>query len=129
MSLKSFLLMIKLMIMEFLKTGNIFDHPEKGVVEEFYPLLTSPAFKLEKIVSYGQITPEGQWYDQDNDEWVMLLKGSATLRFDSQRLSLQAGDFLTIPAHVRHRVEECSDDAVWLALHYDEIEKGYRESW
>jgi cupin 2 domain-containing protein len=105
--------------MEFPKVSNIFEHPVKSDTEEFYPLLSTESFKLEKIVSYGQATPEGQWYDQEQIEWVMLIKGTARLRFEPERLvTLKEGDFLTIPAHLKHRVEECSGDAVWLALHY-----------
>ncbi len=106
-------------MVEFPEIGNIYEHPQVGDAEAFYPLLTAKACRLEKIVSYGQITPEGQWYDQDEEEWVMLIKGSASIRFDSLGVMvLKAGDFLTIPAHLRHRVEACSDDAIWLALHY-----------
>jgi len=98
--------------------NNIFEHPVPGDVEESYTLLSSKAFELEKIVSYGQATPTGQWYDQDHDEWVMLVKGKAVLRFDPDGLIvLKDGDFLTISEHLKHRVEECSDDAIWLALH------------
>jgi cupin 2 domain-containing protein len=84
-------------------------------------LLQTPAFRLEQIHSHGQPTPPGDWYDQPEPEWVLLLRGQATLRFETGELvELQAGDFLLIPASVRHRVDACSDDTVWLALHYCE---------
>lgn len=82
-------------------------------------LLRHPAFTLEHIVSRGAASPDGFWYDQDRDEWVLLLRGEAGLRFESGEIvSLTAGDPLLIPAHRRHRVERTSPDAVWLALHH-----------
>lgn len=93
---------------------------DNGNGEQLFSLLSIPgALRLEKIVSYGQATAKGQWYDQHEAEWVMLAQGTAQLRFDPGGLiDLQAGDFLTIPIHLKHRVEACSDDAVWLALHF-----------
>jgi len=105
--------------MELPTVRNIYQHPESGEREEIYTLLEKDGFRLEKIVSYGQATPMDQWYDQDKDEWVLLIKGSAVIRFaPGGCMTLTEGDFLTIPAHRKHRVEQCSRDAVWLALHY-----------
>jgi cupin 2 domain-containing protein len=87
--------------------------------EQLSSLLKAPGLRLEKIVSFGHATAKGEWYDQHETEWVMLAQGSAQLCFDPGGLiDLQAGDFLTIPVHLKHRVEACSDDAVWLALHF-----------
>jgi len=59
-------------------TGNLFhDLPARLTDERFETLLATPGLKLERIVSTGQTTPEGQWYDQDRDEWVVLLRGGA----------------------------------------------------
>jgi cupin 2 domain-containing protein len=83
-------------------------------------LLDRPGARIERIVSTGQTTPPGQWYDQTGDEWVALLAGRATLRFeDGAFVELAPGDWLLIPAHVRHRVEATSADppCVWLAVH------------
>ena len=83
-------------------------------------LLDRPGARIERIVSTGQTTPPGQWYDQPGDEWVALLAGRATLRFeDGVFVELAPGDWLLIPAHVRHRVEATSADppSVWLAVH------------
>ena len=89
--------------------------------ETFVPLLQHPGFTLEHIVSRGAASPEGFWFDQDHCEWVLLLQGDAVIRYDSgEALALNAGDSLTIPARCRHRVEHCSTDAIWLALHYQE---------
>jgi cupin 2 domain-containing protein len=83
-------------------------------------LLERPGARIERIVSAGQATPPGQWYDQPGDEWVALLAGRATLLLgDGARVDLAPGDWLLIPAHVRHRVEATSADppCVWLAVH------------
>ena len=83
-------------------------------------LLDRPGARVERIVSTGQTTPPGQWYDQQGDEWVALLAGRATLRFeDGSLVELSPGDWLLIPARVRHRVEATSADppSVWLAVH------------
>ena len=87
---------------------NIFGAlPESSDHEVFSRLLAGSQFRLERIVSTGQATPVGQWYDQDTDEWIVLLSGAAKLRFeDGDRLvELKPGDYLNIPAHCRHRVE------------------------
>ncbi len=91
--------------------------------EVFETLVESGSLKLERIVSTGQATPPGEWYDQDRDEWVALLSGSATLRIEdpAEVVQLVPGDWLLIPAHRRHRVEQTANDSesVWIALHFD----------
>ena len=76
----------------------------------------------QRIVSSGHVTPENQWYDQDGDEWVVVLRGSARLQFDGEAapVSLQPGDYVLIPARRRHRVEwtQPGKPTVWLALHF-----------
>jgi cupin 2 domain-containing protein len=85
-------------------------------------LIRSTGVDIERIVSHGESTPPGQWYDQDRDEWVVLLRGGAGLRFegdDAPRV-LTPGDYLNIPAHVRHRVEWTAEGeaTVWVAVRY-----------
>ncbi len=75
-------------------------------------------FRLEQIVSRGEASAEGFWYDQREDEWVVLLRGTSTLEFEDGWLDLVAGDALCIPARCRHRVAATSPDAVWVALHF-----------
>jgi cupin 2 domain-containing protein len=86
-------------------------------------LVETRSLKLERIVSTGQATPPGEWYDQNRDEWVTLLCGSATLQFEepAQTISLVPGDWLLIPAHRRHRVEQTAKDSasIWIALHFE----------
>jgi cupin 2 domain-containing protein len=86
--------------------------------EQIRCLLESGEVRLEHIISHGQPSPEGFWYDQPNAEWVLLLKGNATLLLaPEKKVELGAGDSLLIPARLRHRVEQTSEDAIWLAVH------------
>lgn len=83
-------------------------------------LIERAGVKLERIISQGQTTPPGTWYDQETDEWVVLLKGRASLEFDNgTSIHLTEGDYLMIPAGLRHRVSFTSKNppCVWLALH------------
>ncbi len=104
--------------------SNIFtDLRDKPADEQFATLLESPHFRLARIVSTGQASPEGEWYDQDRAEWVVLLKGRAGLRFEDETedRTLAAGDFVTIAAHRRHRVvwTAAEEPTIWLALYFD----------
>ena len=96
--------------------------PASSPSEIFTGLLDGQSFKLQRIVSTGQTSPPGQWYDQDTHEWVLLLSGAARLRIDGEDrlLQMQPGDYVDLPAHLRHRVEWTDPDqeTVWLALHY-----------
>jgi len=91
----------------------------EAIGERVTRLLDLPGFRLEQIVSHGEASADGFWYDQPDAEWVLLLRGKATLSFAGEKpLKLAAGDILLIPAHSRHRVDSCSQDALWLALHF-----------
>ena len=102
-------------------TQNLFSLPEPLPAEEVSePLIPDQGLLIERIISTGQTTPEGEWYDQDRDEWVLLLQGAATLAYeDGRTLHLGPGDYILIPAHGRHRVEHTSQDppCIWLAVH------------
>ena len=78
--------------------------------------------RIERIVSTGHASPEGFWYDQEEAEWVVVLKGEAKLLFvgETQPVHLKPGDHVTIPAHRRHRVEWTTpnEPTVWLAVFY-----------
>ncbi|MBZ0199528.1 MAG: cupin domain-containing protein [Ignavibacteriaceae bacterium] len=105
------------------KIKNIFASlPEDFSLEVFETILTSGDVKLERIVSKGHSSPEGFWYDQDENEWVLLLQGRAELKYfdDDENKILKAGDYLNIPAHTKHRVEWTSpnEETIWLALFY-----------
>ncbi|MCP8690445.1 cupin domain-containing protein [Marinobacterium sedimentorum] len=89
--------------------------------EVFESLVQQPGFRLERILSWGQVTPEGEWYDQAEDEWVLLLSGAARLLVEGQEaFALLPGDTVLLPAHCRHRViwTDPAHVTVWLALHY-----------
>lgn len=100
---------------------NLYDIPDPLPPEELSTgLIPDVGVKIERIVSSGQSTPEGQWYDQPRDEWVALLQGEATLQYeDASEVTLTAGSHLLIPAHTRHRVARTSPTppCIWLAVH------------
>ena len=90
----------------------------KGEREVLQKLLEGDSFRLEAITSRGSASPEGSWYDQPDAEWVVLVRGRASLEFDQKEMiDLVSGDYLLIPARCRHRVSSVSSDAFWLALH------------
>jgi cupin 2 domain-containing protein len=103
--------------------SNIFADLADSADEIFETLLEKPGIKIERIISSGQATPPGEWYDQETDEWVILLSGSAGILIDGEDVvrSLAAGDYLQLPAGCRHRVEWTDPDvkSVWLAVHFD----------
>lgn len=103
-------------------SGNLFSSVGRLSAEVIDELLRGGEFKLERIVSTGQVTPAGQWFDQETDEWVALLSGGARLLFegDSNETVLHPGDYVKIPAHRRHRVTwtDPACETVWLALHH-----------
>ena len=86
-------------------------------------LATADGVRLERIISHGQASPDGFWYDQDEAEWVMVLAGRARLRMEdeSSDRELIAGDSLYLPPHCRHRVTWTDPDrpTVWIALFID----------
>ncbi len=106
-----------------IEIANLFDAVPAAAEETVATLLeASGGVRLVRIVSTGQATPEGEWYDQDDNEWVAVLSGRAGLKFEGEDeiRVMSAGDYVDIPAHVRHRVEWTDADAptVWLALHH-----------
>lgn len=102
--------------------ANIFELPSSFPSEElFEALVSTEELLIERIISTGQSTPEGEWYNQSRDEWVILLQGTARLSYeDGTSISLKKGDYLLIKAHQRHRVDYTSSQppCVWLAVHY-----------
>jgi cupin 2 domain-containing protein len=102
---------------------NLYAPVPTELPDEFVEVLASSSrTRVERIVSHGQASPEGFWYDQDEHEFVAVLRGAARLRFEvpDEEASLGPGDHLTIPAHRRHRVEWTSPDepTVWLAVFF-----------
>lgn len=106
--------------------GNLFAGlPVSGeAAERLETLLARPGLRIERIVSTGQASPPGFWYDQADAEWVLLVSGDALLRFEDEPEArhLRPGDWLQIDPHRRHRVESTAAETptVWLALHFPE---------
>jgi cupin 2 domain-containing protein len=103
--------------------GNVFADIPARMHEEFHQtLLTHSNLRIERIVSSGQTSPDGFWYDQDENEWVVVLKGAARIRSEGEEnpIALKPGDFLYIPAHKRHRVEWTApnEETIWLAVYF-----------
>lgn len=105
-----------------MKRSLLDDIPMPLIEEQFHILCATAEVKIERIISRGHASPEGFWYDQDRNEFVLLVRGSAGLRFEHEDevVVLEAGDYLTIGAHVKHRVEwtDPTVETIWLAVHY-----------
>ncbi len=105
-----------------MERGNFFDEiPATAPEELLHDVLDRQTFRIERIVSFGQASPAGFWYDQEGDEWVLVLRGRAGLEIEGRGiLELGAGDYVDLPAHTRHRVAWTAqgEPTVWLAVHY-----------
>jgi cupin 2 domain-containing protein len=102
---------------------NIFKRIPSNMKEEFIEaLMEAKDVKIERIVSKGHSSPPGHWFNQDRDEYVILLKGSAGILFEGKDdvTIMGRGDYLNIPANVKHRVEwtDTKEETVWLAVYY-----------
>lgn len=101
---------------------NLYEVPEEvsgKYTDEFLEALVcgENGVNVERIVSQGQVTEEGKWYDQDRDEWVVVLKGSARIQYeDGHEVTLGEGEHLFLPSHVKHRVSYTSSPCIWLAV-------------
>jgi len=107
-----------------LHKGNLYDGiPVSPLREELLTgLVASVGLRIVRIVSDGQASAEGFWYEQDDNEWVLLLKGDAVIEFeDGETERLYPGDYLFLPAGEKHRVASTSktEKTVWLAVHFD----------
>lgn len=104
--------------------GNFYENIVPDALQEkFETIVEHGNAKIERIISSGQCTPEGEFYDQPQDEWVIVLQGEAVVSFidSGEGFRMAAGDYLLIQSHVRHRVEYTSPDqpTVWLAFHFN----------
>lgn len=101
---------------------NIFESLPVDVSKEtFEDIVRTPNVRIERIVSKGHSSPAEGWYDQDENEWVIVLKGSGSILFDDGReVVLNKGDYIGIPAHAKHKVirTDRDDVTVWLAVFY-----------
>ncbi|MFT6987098.1 MAG: cupin 2 domain-containing protein [Psychromonas sp.] len=104
------------------KMSNIFAAIPKDLSTEQYDnIVESENVKIERIISKGHSLPESGWYEQASSEWVMVLKGGATIAFeDESSVTLKAGDYFEIVPFRKHKVTWSDPDVetVWLAVHY-----------
>jgi cupin 2 domain-containing protein len=107
-----------------IKAGSIRSGlPSRPLLDEVADILVERrGLRIERIVSTGQATPEGQWYDQETDEWVLVVAGAARLKIEDEDRDreLAQGDWLLLPAHCRHRVAWTLSEppTIWLAVHF-----------
>ena len=106
-----------------MKKENIFQNlPINLTNENFKHIINTKNVVIDRIVSHGHSSPSDFWYDQEKSEWVLLLLGQACLVFEkgNDKVELNPGDYVNIPAHVRHRVEstDSKNITIWLAIHY-----------
>jgi cupin 2 domain-containing protein len=106
----------------FISKGNIFQYSplDERLPEFFESLISTQDLLVERIVTNDNFQTPGQWYDQDKNEWVLLLQGEAELEFEeNELLVLKSGDFILIPSHKKHRVTAVSKspNCIWLAIH------------
>ncbi len=104
---------------------NIFKDIPQDLPDELMENIAGDAereIKIERIISRGHASPPGFWYDQEQNEFVILLKGKAALLFkeSNKMVEMSSGDYIDIPAHTLHRVEWTipGEDTIWLAVHY-----------
>jgi len=105
-----------------MKPDNIFSNiPCKLEHEIIESIIKDHAVTIERIISKGQASPESSWFNQEKNEWVIILKGKAIVVFENQTpIQLDEGDFINIPSHTKHRVAwtDPDNETVWLAIHY-----------
>ena len=102
---------------------NIFSNIPASLPHELLEdIISTENFRIERIISRGHTTPKGKWYDQDKNEFVLVLKGNSELRFEknNELIKMKGGDYINIPAHVRHRVEktDSGEETIWLTVFY-----------
>jgi cupin 2 domain-containing protein len=104
-----------------MKQENLLANIPQTISEEvFQTILLSEHLRIERIISKGQKSEKDFWYDQDQHEWIVVIKGAARLQFQDKTLALKPGDYINIPAHEKHRVDWTTPDeeTVWLAIFY-----------
>jgi len=105
-----------------MKTSNIFEHIPKDLQEEiFEDIVKTDKLQIQRIISKGDSTLDSKWYNQTDNEWVIILQGEAILSFkESKDIKLKTGDYINIQAHIVHKVLWTTPDTetIWLAIHY-----------
>lgn len=106
-----------------MEMGSLLENIPKELPEEICNTIVSTVnVVIERIVSRGHASPNGFWYDQEKNEFVLVVKGSAGLKLENENdiVVLKAGDYFNIGAHVKHRVEwtDSTCETIWLAVYY-----------
>lgn len=105
-----------------MEKANIFNNIPKDLTDEvFENIVSKGTLKIERIISKGHTSPKEGWYDQSNNEWVMVMQGEAVISFENDKdVRLVLGDHINIPAHTKHKVSWTAPDVetIWLAVHY-----------
>ena len=105
-----------------MKIDNLFEAMPDNLEQEFFELLLDKEnIKIERIISKGHSSPDCGWYNQQQHEWVVVLKGEATIAFErGEDVNLKVGSYLNIPANTKHKVKWTTPETetVWLAIHY-----------
>ena len=108
--------------MSKLNNNNLFSNIPNDLSDEFFEdIVATDNVRIERIISNGQTSPDEGWYDQSQNEWVIVIKGRAQLTFENgDVVNLVAGDHINIPSHTKHKVSytDTSDITVWLAVFY-----------
>ena len=109
-----------------LPNTNLFTELPSSLPEELIEkLVDTSGVRIERIISTGHASPPGFWYDQAESEWVVVLRGEATLAFEDEERVLNPGDYVLIPSHRRHRVNSTSskEPTIWLAMFFCEAKE------
>ena len=104
-----------------MKPTNLFSELPGSLPEELIEkLVDTPQVRIERIVSTGHASLPGFWYDQAENEWVVVLRGEAVLAFENEEIILKPGDYVLISAHRKHRVVSTApaETTVWLAVFF-----------
>jgi len=104
-----------------MEISNLFEAIPGDLNEELFEVLQqNENVKIERIVSKGQSSPKTGWYDQVQNEWVIVIKGEAILEFENKELPMKAGSYVNIPAHTKHKVSWTNPEleTIWIAVHY-----------
>lgn len=103
------------------KENLLTDIPNDLPKEVIRDIIETDSVRIKRIISKGQKGPEQGWYDQDENEWVLVVQGAGILEFETgEQIELNSGDYLNIPAHKKHRVSwtDPKEETVWLAIFY-----------
>lgn len=104
------------------EVNNIFKLPQDLPQQELFEvLLSDQKVLIERVISTGQVTPPEEWYDQDRNEWLIVLQGEGELSYeDGSRIKLTVGNYLYIPARQKHRVEYTTTEppCIWLTIFF-----------